>query len=147
MAQKRKNHQTKLDKAEAMLRQLEEKTARAVKPRLGPHWRDNLFEVMMTRLELAAKDKKFFTSLPGEIGREPATIPKFAKLFTGTMGRLLKLAKAPASPAHVAAFSVLYVHVVSTFLHDETRDHAKTMAALDRDLGLFEQFAGYATCK
>ncbi len=146
MAQKRKNHQSKLEHGEALLHALEEKTARAVKKRLGPNWRDNLFEIMMTRVELARGDKAVFAALPGEIARTPAMIPHFASLAAGTMTRMLKLAKAPASPPHVAAFAALYVHVVKTFLDDDTRDLAKTMSTLDRDLEHFERFCGYVTC-
>jgi hypothetical protein len=146
MAQKRKTGQSKLARAEALLRKLEEKTARDVKKRLGNNWRDNLFEIMMTRLELAAGDKKAYAAVPGLLGEEPREIPKFAKLFCATMRRMLKLAKAPASPVHVAAFGILYASVVNTFLNDTAKDHAKTMAALDQRLGMFEQFAGYVQC-
>lgn len=147
MAQKRKHHQSKLDHGEALLRALEDKTARAVKKNLGPVWRDNLFEIMMTRLELAKKDKAAFAGLPAEIARTPSAVPRFASLAAGTLARMLKLAKAPDTPAHVAGFAVLYAHVVRTFLDDNSRDMAKTMAALDRDLAHFERFCGYVTCK
>jgi hypothetical protein len=147
MAQKRKTDQSKLDAAAALLMKLEEKTARDVKTRLSGSWRDNLFEIMMTRLDLAAKHKKAYAAIPAVLGKEPAEIPKFAKRFFKTMHNMLKLAKAPASPLHTAAFGILYASVVNTFLKDNTKDHAKTMAALDKGLGMFEQLAGYTQCK
>jgi hypothetical protein len=147
MAQKRKTDQSKLDAAAALLRNLEEKTARDVKTRLSDNWRDNLFEIMMTRLDLAAKHKKTYAAIPAALGHEPQQIPKFAKRFLKTMRHMLKLAKAPASPLHVAAFGVLYANVVNTFLHDSTKDHAKTMAALDKGLGMFEQLVNFSVCR
>ncbi|MCE9508268.1 MAG: hypothetical protein K8R48_08180 [Alphaproteobacteria bacterium] len=147
MAQKRKTDQSKLDAAALLLQKLEEKTAQDVKARLGDSWRDNLFEIMMTRLDLAARHKKTYAAIPSTLGHEPQQIPKFARLFLKTMRRMLKLAKAPTSPLHVAAFGVLYASVVNAFLNDNTKDHAKTMAALDKGLGMFEEFAGYLRCR
>jgi len=147
MAQKHKTGQSKLDAAAALLKKLEEKTARDVKARLGDNWRDNLFEIMMTRLELAAKHKKTYAAIPSALGGEPKAIPKFAKLFFKTMRRMLVLADAPASPVHVAAFGILYASVVNTFLNDNTKDHAKTMAALDQRLGMFEQLVNFSVCR
>ena len=147
MARKRKTDQPKLADMEAMLRKLEAKTAHDVKERLGDQWRDNLFEILMTRLDLVSPDKKVYASIPSALRKEPKEIPKFAKLFFKTMHNLLKLAKAPAQPHHTAAFSVLYATVVDTFLKDDTRDHAKTMAAIDKRLGLFEQFVNCDPCK
>jgi hypothetical protein len=147
MARKRKTDQSKLELAAALLKKLEEKTARDVKSRLGDNWRDNLFEIMMTRLELAAKDKKTFAALPAALGAEPKAIPKFTRIFFKTMHRMLILADAPASPLHTAVFGVLYASVVNTFLNDAAKDHAKTMSALDQRLGMFEQAAGYIPCK
>lgn len=152
MAQKRKTDQTKLTgrsgpkmntgalaRLKALLEKIEEKTARGVKGHLGKNWRDNLFEVMMTRVELATPHRKFLSGVPAAFRKQPDAIPEFACIFWKTMKNILKLARAPARPHHVAAFGVLYVSVVDTFLKDETPDHAKTMAALDKRLGLFEQ--------
>jgi hypothetical protein len=148
MAQKRRaDHSKKLDEMSALIRQIEEKTARAVKSNLGDNWRDNLFEIIMTRIDLAAPHKKKFAALRDEFRRDPKAIPTFARTYVGTMKRMLKLAEAPALPHHVAAFSVLYATIIDTFLKDDTRDHAKVMAALDKRLGYFEQFVDFASCR
>lgn len=155
MAQKRKANYTKktgragsnkLDEAAALLKKIEAQTARRVRRNLGDNWRDNLFEIMMTRVELATPHKKFFAALPRAFRDDPKELPRFARLFWGTMKRLLQLAEAPARPLHIAAFGALYVSVVDTFLKDDTRDHAKTMAVLDKRLGLFEQFTQFDPC-
>jgi hypothetical protein len=147
MAQKRKIDQTKLRNAAALLEKLEQKTARGVKKRLGGNWRDDLFEIMMTRLELASPHKKTLSAIPSLLRQSPQEIPEFAKLFFRTMRGILKLAKAPAQPHHVAAFSLLYASIIEVFLKDNTKDRARTMAALDKRLGLFEQFADFSRCK
>lgn len=146
MARKRKTNQSKLEASAALLRKLEEKTIRAVKGHLGDNWRENLFEILMTRIELAGPHKEAYAAIPSEFRRYPKEIPAFARTFLKTMHNILILAKAPASPLHVAAFSVLYTSVINTFLKDETRDHAKTMAAVDQRLGVFEQFMEYTSC-
>ena len=87
MAQKRKTDQSKLAASTALLKKLEEKTARAVKGNLGDNWRDNLFEILMTRLELAAPHKKAYAAIPGALRREPREIQKFARLRDRELGR------------------------------------------------------------
>lgn len=141
MAQKRKTDQSKLEASAALLRKLEEKTVHSVRGSLGDNWRENLFEILMTRLELAAPHKKTYAAIPREISQDPREAPKFARLFFKTMRNMLVLAKAPASPVHIAAFSILYASVINTFLKDTTKDRAKTMAAVDQRLGLFEQIS------
>jgi hypothetical protein len=147
MAQKRKTDQSKLAALEALLKEMEKRTARDVKPRLGKNWRDNLFEIMMTRIDVVAKRKKDYASIPSALRREPSEIPKFARMFLKTMHGMLVLAKAPAHPHHVTALSVLYATVIDCFLKDKTKDHAKTMAALDKRLGMFEEFVKFTQCQ
>lgn len=143
MARKRKKNQSK----EALLQELEDKTARRLKGQMSGGWRDNLFEVIMTRLELAAPHKKTLAAIPSGLLQAPGEAPDLARIYCGALRNMLKLAKAPATPAHVAAFGVLYATIIDVFLKDATKDHAKTMAAVDKRLGWFEQFAGYIPCK
>jgi hypothetical protein len=152
MAQKRRaNHSKKkadkLAEMDDLLRQIEEKTARAVKNRLSGNWRDNLFEIVMTRIDLAAPHKKRFAAMRDLFRDDPKALPHFARTYCGTMKRILKLADAPSHPHHVAAFSILYATLIDTFLKDDTRDHAKVMAALDKRLGWFERFVEFAQCR
>ena len=130
-----------------LLKTIEEKTARDVKKRLGDNWRDNVFEIVMTRIDLTAPHKKKFTALRDAFRNDPKAIATFARPYCGTMKRILQLAEAPALPHHVAAFSVLYATIIDTFLKDDTRDHAKVMAALDKRLGYFEQFVDFSKCR
>jgi hypothetical protein len=124
-----------------ILKKLEQDTARDVKKRLGGTWRDNLFEILMTRFELARPHKKLFSAL--FTSREmPKLAPRLLKDFYGTMDRMLDLAGIPSSscrPVVVTGFGALYLSLVPVWLEDDSKDLAKTMAAVDRRLGLFEQ--------
>ncbi|MFH1158016.1 MAG: hypothetical protein V1721_03920 [Pseudomonadota bacterium] len=133
-----------------VLETLEKETACDVKDRLGNDWRDNLFEILMTRIDLAAPHKKAYASLPAAFRREPRALLEFAKLFFETMDKTLTLAGLPAGglyPAHVAAFSVLSLSLVGAFLRDDAKDRSKIMATLDRRLGLFEKFVECTRCE
>lgn len=147
MAQKRKTGQPKLDAAETLLKKLEQDAARKAKKRLGAAgWRDNLFEVVMTRLDLAAAHKKTLAALPGLLCRQPEASPRFARLYFRAMRGMLAQAKAPAAPPHVALFSLLYADVLAVFYRDTAKDHAKTMARLDQRLKQYEQLLETLRC-
>ena len=128
-----------------ILKKLEQDTAKDVKKRLGGTWRDNLFEILMTRFDLARPHKKLFSAL--FTSREtPRLAPRLIRDFYGTMDRMLDLAGIPASllsspcrPVAVTGFGALYLSLIPVWLEDDSKDHAKTMAAVDRRLGLFEQ--------
>lgn len=146
MAQKHASNQSRLDAVWALLDALDKKVARAAKPRLGGSWRDDLFEVVMTRLELAAKDRKILATVPTELIQHPGQAPRFARHFFSTMQDILKMANAPSRPHHVAAFAVLAGSMIDVFLKDTTKDLSKTMAALDRRLEWFEKFVNSVAC-
>ena len=124
-----------------ILKKLEQDTARDVKKRLGGTWRDNLFEILMTRFDLARPHKKLFSGLL--TSREmPKLAPRLIKDFYGTMDGMLDLAGIPAAscrPMAVTGFGALYLSLIPVWLEDDSKDHAKTMAAVDRRLSLFEQ--------
>ena len=143
MAQKKKTHQFKLSNAEALLNKIEKETIKHTKGNIGEHWRDNLFEILMTRMEIAAKNKKDYSAITAELKKEPKEAPRFAKQLLHTMHNILILAKAPSSPIHVIAITGLYVAIVDVFLRDDTKDLAKTMAAIDKRLEQFEKISEF----
>ncbi len=149
MAQKRttdhsKTNTTKVAEIAAILKKIEEKTARAVKSNLGDNWRENLFEIIMTRVDLAAPHKKKFLALPAAFRHDPKAIPRFCPHLLRDHEAHIETSRCLLPhPHHVAAFSMLYASIIDTFLKDTTRDHAKTMAALDKRLGYFEQLADF----
>lgn len=132
-----------------VLETLEKETARDVKGKLGDGWRDNLFEILMTRIDIAEPHKKAYASLPSAFRKEPEVIQEFMKLFFKTMDNMLDLAGVPTGgfyPIHVTAFSVLYLSLIEVFLKDDTKDHSKIMATLDHRLGLFEKLINRTSC-
>ncbi|MDE2337234.1 MAG: hypothetical protein KGL10_07970, partial [Alphaproteobacteria bacterium] len=64
-----------LDSALDVLEKIENETARAVKDNLTGDWRDNLFEIVMTRVDLAAPHKKLLARLPEFARSEPSAVP------------------------------------------------------------------------
>lgn len=118
----------------------------AVIPR-GGSWRDKLFDVTMTRFDLAQAHRDAFTRLPRDFAKHPKALHRFAKPFCRAMEDMLHavgLKKSKRTPALVAAFGLIYLSVTHVWSQDDTRDLAKTMAALDKRLGLFEQLVEFS---
>lgn len=102
-------------------------------------WRDALFDACMARVDLADAYRQAFLDLPIALLRDKTAWARLAPAFCEGMTRLLKNAGAPATPLHTAVFSALYLSVIETWRRDDTPDRARTMAALDRRLSLFEK--------
>ena len=133
-----------------ILELLEKETACDVKGQLGESWRDNLFEILMTRSDLVAPHKKAYASLSAAFRKEPRAVPEFTKIFFKTAENMLTLAGVPSGgfyPVYVAAFSVLYLSFIETLIRDDSKDSSKIMAKLDRRLRLFEKFVNRTQCK
>lgn len=133
-----------------VLQDLETETARTVDGYLGDSWRDNIMEILMTRFDIAARHRGAFSSLAKDLPKQPKALRRFARTFYDTMGRMLEKAGLPAAPLRplqVAAFGALYVSIVDVWIKDDTRDQSKTMAAIDKRLGLFDSAMGFLSCK
>lgn len=112
----------------------------------GGSWRDKLFDIAMTRFDLAQQHRNAFTRLPKDFTRHPKALPRFAKPFYRAMAHMLGAAglkKGKCTPALVAGFGLIYLSVTHVWSQDDTRDLAKTMAALDKRLELFEQLVEF----
>ena len=103
-------------------------------------WRDNLFEILMSRFDVMEEDRHAFTALSCALARAPAAAPRFVRPFGRSMRDMLQHAGAPATPLHVAAFGIFYLSIVEVWKNDETADLSKTMAAVDKRLGMLERF-------
>jgi AcrR family transcriptional regulator len=109
-------------------------------------WRNNLFEVLMTRFELVQKHRPAFLSISAALTANPQVAPKFIKPYGDSMRGMLLLAKAPASPLHILVFGGLHLALIETWAKDETPDLSKTMSAIDKRLEWFERVSGYLAC-
>ena len=132
-----------------ILELLEKETARNVKSQLGENWRDNLFEILMTRSDLVAPHKKAYASLSAAFCKEPRAVPEFTKIFFKTADNMLVLAGIPSGgfyPVYVVAFGALYLSFIETFIRDDSKDSSKIMAKLDQRLRLFEKLVNRTQC-
>lgn len=134
----------------AVLKNAGRETERDVKKRLGANWRDNLFEILMTRFDLLQGHRKgFLTLLPAAL-RKPETGLHLAKTFYEEMAQMIAFSGLPKRllrPADAAVFGALYLSIVHVWSRDETPDLAKTMAAIDRRLDLLERFLTMTECR
>lgn len=134
----------------AVLKKLGDDTLASAGAHPGDDWRDNLMDIIMTRLELAGEHKPAFVSMLPVLLQHPKQAPRFGKDFYAMLGKMLSTAKAPKSflePLHVTALAVVYLSIVHEWTNDDTPDMAKTMAMLDRRIQTFEQFVDYTACR
>ena len=125
-----------------VLKMLDAEVTADVADRLGDNWRDNLFELLMTRFDKAQEHRSAFASLPQSLLRNPCAAQKLSLHFVRMIDNMLKQAGLTSRlfmPAYVAALSALYLSLVHTWEYDDSDDMSKTMAALDKRLGYFEQ--------
>jgi len=141
ITKKRKTKQFTLADAEILLKKIEKETRKAIKGNLTDNWRDNLFDIIMTRMEIANKYKKEYIQINKALKREPQAACGFARELFNTMHNILFMAKAPDRYIHIASLTILYLTVVNVFLKDNEKDLNKTMAALDKNLGYFEELS------
>lgn len=129
-----------------VLQNIADKTKAEVEAYLTEDWRENIMEILMTRFDLAQDHRAAFQRLPRDLAKHPRTMRRLARRFYRTMRDMLLLAGFPAkdlNPVIIGTFGVLYMSVVDTWSKDETLDMSRTMAAMDKRLGYFEQAAGY----
>ena len=103
--------------------------------------RDNLFELIMRRLELLQQHREGVLAVVTALKRDPAMALKLAGEFNDTLGHILAMAGVSASPLHRAGLAALELAVFKAWCEDESADLAATMAELDRRLGQLEQLA------
>jgi AcrR family transcriptional regulator len=107
--------------------------------------RDRLFDIFMRRLDALEPHKRAVAAIVPELSRHP-----FGFLCTGV--RLCRsiawMADAagvdttgPLGALRVQTLTALYLYVLRTWLGDDSADHAKTMAALDKGLKRAEMLA------
>jgi len=139
MTQKRKPRQTKLVELERILEQIDRETTARTRKNLGPRWRDNLFEIVMTRLEIAHKNKSLHTYVAGYLFETPLDAHHLTKKFMRILHDILVLAKAPSGPLHMTFFGIFYIEVINLYLKEPESNCSKTMALLDQRITFLEK--------
>lgn len=130
---------------EDILSSLDAEVAKDAASRLSPdRWRDNLFELLMTRFDqMQGAREAYGDILPATLARPVRAGHRLSRRLLATMDDILQAARVPLDrarrPLAVAALTTIYLSLVDTWRQDESADLAKTMAAVDKRLGWFEQ--------
>lgn len=107
--------------------------------------RDRLFDVLMERFDVLNEDRDALLSILESFKCDPRQALTGLPHLGRSMAHMLDAAGIDTSGlqggAHVAALTVVYLATVRTWMDDDSPDMAKTMAALDKNLGRAEQCA------
>jgi AcrR family transcriptional regulator len=101
--------------------------------------RERLFDVLMRRIEALAPHKEALGSLLRSASRNPGLALALNAMAVRSQQWMLTAAdihaSGPRGMLRAQGLALLFARVVRTFVHDDDEGHARTMAALDRELG------------
>lgn len=103
--------------------------------------RDNLFELVMRRLEAMQAYRAGILAVVEAARAEPRLIFQMAGTFAEALGHVLGMAGVEPSPLRRAGLAPVALAVFRVWCEDESADMAATMAELDRRLGQLERVA------
>lgn len=108
--------------------------------------RDRLFDILMDRFEVLNEHRGGIASILKSFRFDPKQAVISLPHLCRSMCWMLESAGVSTyglkGAMKVAALSALYLNVLRTWVEDDSPDMAKTMAALDRDLGRAERWGG-----
>lgn len=111
----------------------------------GDQVRDRLFELFMRRFDALQPHKPAVAALMRELMRHPLAVLCSGRRLCRSMAWIASVAGLPTGdllgPLRLKALSAIYLYTLRTWLADDTDDHAKTMAVLDKALSRAEMFA------
>lgn len=100
--------------------------------------RDRLFDVIMRRFDAMAGDRKALAAILRQSTDDPKALLCGGRRYLRSMALTLESAGISASGLRgfvkVQAIATIYLYVFKIFLDDDSADHARTMAALDKSL-------------
>jgi len=109
---------------------------------LGNNFKDNLFEIFMTRIDLLHPYKKNLHNFYLSFQKEPNLFIKLYKSFFKSMENNLKLSRVNLEPIKknlkIFIFSFLYLSIIYEWLKESSNNNEKVMASLDKRLSLIE---------
>jgi Bacterial regulatory proteins, tetR family. len=107
--------------------------------------RDRLFDVMMRRYDALLPYRDGLRAVMRDLRAEPLTALAFSRQFGRSMAWMLRAAGVEADrmggAVLTAGLGAVQARVMRVFLHDDTADLARTMAALDSELRRAERWA------
>ena len=108
--------------------------------------RDKLFDLIMRRLDLQEANKAAIDRLLRDLPHSPAEVLCVAGRLDRSIGLMLELAGVSVSGfrglVRIKALTGVYLHVLRSWLKDESVDSATTMALLDKRLDQIERLLG-----
>jgi AcrR family transcriptional regulator len=108
--------------------------------------RERLFDVLMRRLEILAPHKEAVRSLVRSACRNPGLALALNGLAVRSQQWMLTAAdigaSGPKGMLRAQGLALLFANVLRTWIDDDDEGHARTLAALDRELARGQRFAG-----
>ena len=100
--------------------------------------RDALFDAVMSRFDVLQENRKAILAIARDARRDPALARVLAASAIKGMGETLEAVglNAPPESLRAAGLGAVYAWAFVVWSRDESRDMAKTMAALDKALRL-----------
>lgn len=112
----------------------------------GSSARDRLFDMLMRRFDAMATNRAGIAAILRDLCRDPATALCHAPRLMVSMAWMLEAAGLSSSGSlgllRTKGLAAVYLWALRAWLADDSRDLAKTMAALDRGLRQAEALAG-----
>jgi len=109
--------------------------------------RERLFDVLMRRIETLAPHKEAIRSLLRSARRNPPLAFALNGIAVRSQQWMLAAAEihasGPRGMLRAQGLALLWARVLGTFVNDEEEGHARTMAALDRELGRGARWVGF----
>ena len=108
--------------------------------------RERLFDVLMRRLELMAPHREAVRSLMRSARRDPPLALALNGLAVCSQQWMLTAAgigaNGPKGMVRAQGLALLFANVLRTWVDDDDPGQARTLAALDRELGRGQRFSG-----
>ncbi len=109
--------------------------------------RERLFDVLMRRIEALTPHKTAVRSIMRSACRNPALALAINELAVRSQQWMLTAADidaaGPKGMVRAQGLALLFARVLRTFVDDDDEGHARTMAALDRELARGARWAGF----
>jgi AcrR family transcriptional regulator len=130
---------------DAYLRRIDQRMLEGGVPEAGESAKDRLFDVIMRRFDAMAGDRAALKVIMRQSADDPRALLCGGTRFLKSMALTLETAGISASGlrglALIQGVAAIYLYAFSAFLDDDSADHARTMATLDKALRRADDFA------
>lgn len=128
----------KRDIMETLVRRMDAEVLEAAPIDAALPVRERLFDLLMDRFDAMNAHRRAHISFIRAFGWNQCEKIADIRLYAGSLGLYVRAAGLGRAIAARIVLSALYAPVLWVWMHDESADLGKTMAALDRCLGRFE---------